>query len=259
MARRQEGWSYCVGSLIERTKVRRSRRTLSSPPLTDTSKIQLYVEQLSLKKPGDWRNSSSTTKAGRMIHSYPRSLVGTEEKWSHWDPHPWWGTQKNRRISQARESFLGSEGFEPHIRHPRPGGPTPGRQAPLAGLEINEAYWRAVRSLDSALEERPHSLAYSQSQHGGSRLKTAWGSGQLARTTPVGPPASTRLQLQPLLLQHCSPLRWRLPLPMRVCTLRGNRARSDTAWPLTSLPTFRRSETSSWAETTITGRSKTGQ
>ena len=64
-----------------------------------------------------------------------------------------------------------------------------------------------------------HRPTYSQSQHKGSRLKTAWGPGQLAWTPPACPPACTRLLFQPLFSQRCSPLRGRLPLPTRVCTL----------------------------------------
>ena len=42
------------------------------------------------------------------------------------------------------------------------------------------------------------------------------------------PPAHTGLLLQPLLLQHCSPLRGSLPLPTRVHKLGGNGASLDS-------------------------------
>ena len=60
-----------------------------------------------------------------------------------------------------------------------------------------------------------------------SRLKTARGSGWPSRTTPASLAAHTGLLLQPLLHQHCSPLRGRLSLPMRVRTHGENRAISD--------------------------------
>ena len=61
-------------------------------------------------------------------------------------------------------------------------------------------------------------------------MKTAWSSGWFTRS-PQCPPAHTGLLLQALLLQGCSRLRQRLPLPMRVHTLGGNRAGSDPSPP----------------------------
>lgn len=73
-----------------------------------------------------------------------------------------------------------------------------------------------------------HRFAYFQSQGRGSRQKIAWGSGQPARTIPVGPPAHTQLLLQYLFLQCFSPLRQKLPLSMRLHTFGGKVARSDS-------------------------------
>ena len=44
----------------------------------------------------------------------------------------------------------------------------------------------------------------------------------------VPPTICTGLLLEPLLLQCCSPLRWSLPLPMRMCILGGNGGSLDT-------------------------------
>ena len=122
-----------------------SRRTLSSLALTSTSKIQLHVEQLFLNmswRLAEWLFCNQGCKERSM-----QSLAGREDKWSGWVPHPSLRTQKRRRISWALGSSLGSEGYEPHIRHPSHG-VWQGRWAPLACLKTSEAYWRSIRNQD---------------------------------------------------------------------------------------------------------------
>ena len=165
----------------------------------------------------------SGRKGGQVIQLEPETLMGTQKRWNITGSGilPWeWRT---RATCYA----------------PKAWSPTTGKQAPLAGLKTSGPYRKAVRNQDSALEEHTHKLAYSWSQPGGSRLKTTWGCSQPARTTTAYSLACTRLLLQPFLLQHCSPLRQRLPLPTKVCTLEGNGANSDPwtcLWPGWRLP-----------------------
>lgn len=86
---------------------------------------------------------------------------------------------------------------------------------------------RRLKETETLLLKSMHMLAYSQSQHKDSKLKTAWGSSWLARTAPVYPQACTRHPLLPILLQCCSPLEQGLPLPMTMHTLRGSGASLD--------------------------------
>ena len=57
------------------------------------------------------------------------------------------------------------------------------KTSPLVGLKTRGAYERALRNSESVPGECAHSLAYSWEHCGGYRLKTAWYSGLLARTT----------------------------------------------------------------------------
>lgn len=189
---------------------------LSSTSLIKQTKKCNYVWNNSCWKwPGIWQNSSSTTKAIKKdTHRVWQDGRKNDQVGTH---TPCGGTQKRRRISWALGSSLGREGFESHIRHPSPWNLTPGRKALLACLKPSGVYKRAIRNKEFSPEECSHSLAYSWSQCGGSRLKTAGGSGWLAR-----PP---QLAWQPVpdscsSSYFCSSLKWRLLLPRRICTVR---------------------------------------
>ena len=90
-----------------------TRKTLNSSPRMNTSKLQLHIEQLSLKT--TWRLAEWLFYNQGYKERTTQSLEGGEEKRSSRDPHPWQLNQKRRRISQARESFLRSEGFKLHM------------------------------------------------------------------------------------------------------------------------------------------------
>ena len=94
-------------------------------------------------------------------------------------------------------------------------GPTPGRWAPLAGLETSGTYRRGVRPLDSALEEHTHTCLLLGTVQG-KQVETAWGSGWFPVTTPAHALAHTMCLLQPLLLQYSFLLGWRFLLPRGV-------------------------------------------
>ena len=87
-------------------------------PLTNTSKLQLHLEWLSLKL--TWGLEGQLFYKQGCKERFTQSRVGRKVKQSGWDLHPQWGTQKRKGISQAWESSLGSKGFEPHIRHASP-------------------------------------------------------------------------------------------------------------------------------------------
>ena len=99
--------------------------------------------------------------------------------------HPECGSQK-MRYQKLEDLPWGARDLSHMLGIPHLGPDT--REMGSLGLKTSQAYWRVVRNQDSVLEECTRRLTFSLTQSRGSILKTAWDSGQLARTTPVVPP-----------------------------------------------------------------------
>lgn len=95
------------------------------PELTtfqDTPDLKLHVEPFLLKK--------NRKPVEQLLHDQGKKghlEIGEAETWSCQKPHLRLGALQSRRISEVWSFSLRSEGFAPHIRHPKPGTRTRGR------------------------------------------------------------------------------------------------------------------------------------
>ena len=179
------------------------RRTLSSLPLVNTSKIRLPVEQFSLKT--DWKPAEGCLQ--NQGYKKDPHRIGMEGKRSNQvgTCAPGRDTEEERYYT-GLEILLGSERFEHTVGNPALGSDT-GRMSPPRWFENQWDRERAVRNLDSTHEECAHTCLL-QKQGRESRLKLH---GTLASflQLPWHAPARVTHLLQPLLPQHCCPLGWR--------------------------------------------------
>ena len=87
----------------------RTKKTLCSPPLTGTPKLQLFTERLSMKKTGTYQKRSSTTI---YIKKEPRQdRKGGVTVQSRWAPR--WATHKQEENYSYRGSPQGGKGLSP--------------------------------------------------------------------------------------------------------------------------------------------------
>ena len=126
-----------------------SRRTLSSSPPVNTSKIWPHVEQLSWKQPGDWQKDSSTTKAIRkdphrvwweawrsnLVRTHTPNRGHRKRKKYNGLRYPPWGVRSSSHI-------LGTPALES----------SPWKMSPLSWFENQ---W-SVRSRDCSCRARAH-------------------------------------------------------------------------------------------------------
>ena len=131
-------------------------------------------------------------------------------------------------ISKARGSSLGSKRFGPHIRHANPVARHWENELPgWYGKQWDFPNGYKKLSFCSLLfKKQVHRFTYFQSWHGGSRLKIAWGSDRLARTTPAYPSDHTGILFQLLLLQ-CFLTKMKDAVPVRMHTLGGKKFSLD--------------------------------
>lgn len=80
-----------------------SRKNLSSPPTTNTFKLQLHMEQLSLSI--IWKLEYLCYEKGYKERT-TWILIEEGVKKPSYDPYSWQMTQRKRKISQARGSSL---------------------------------------------------------------------------------------------------------------------------------------------------------
>ena len=97
-----------------------SRKIQSSPPPTDTQKLQLHREQLSLRrtwKPAKKKNpsSSSTTKDIKSKTTLRQVRRGETES-----SYSWRDDLQTGGDITSTEVLPKEQGFAPHIRHPSP-------------------------------------------------------------------------------------------------------------------------------------------
>ena len=81
-----------------------SRKSLSSPPSTNTPKLQLHMEQLSLSI--IWKLEEYLCYEKGYNERTTWILIEEEVKKPSYDPYSWQMTQKKREIAQARGSSL---------------------------------------------------------------------------------------------------------------------------------------------------------
>lgn len=95
----------------------RSRKTLSSPPLTGTPRLQLFTEHLLMKKTRIYPKGSLTTKDLKKKPQQDRKGgVTVQSRFIHPGGQP-----TNWRIITVTEVLPKSTGSEPHIGPPSPG------------------------------------------------------------------------------------------------------------------------------------------
>ena len=97
-------------------KMAESRRMLSSPHPRNTSKIQLHIEQFSLKT--NWRLVERLFYNEASKERFTQSQVGREEKLSDQGLRPEQGTQRGGGYITSSGILPWSEGLETHIGHP---------------------------------------------------------------------------------------------------------------------------------------------
>ena len=213
-----------------------SKRTLTSPPLMKTSKLQLYIDWSSLKL--IWGLAEQLLYNQVYKERATQSLVGMEEIHIPGGKHrrggycklrdPPWGAKGLRHIcifpdsSSGKESTrnVGALGSIPGLG--RSSGEGKSYLLQYSGLENSTDCivhnWTAFTPDLRPDPRRTSSLSWFESQrgslvresltreppehtqHGGNRLKPAWGSGWPARATPVHPTLTPGSRSAPLVL-----------------------------------------------------------
>ena len=163
----------------------------------NTSKLQLYKAQLSVRTTWGLAEVSSTTKA---IEKEPNGIWQDQKRSSVvwiWTHNRW--PKRGRVYHRPRDPIWWARSSS-HILCTVDPGPVPGRWSP-------GAYQKALRNWDSTLKEWAHRSACCQSQCRGSKLKTTGCYGWPVSTAPTNTPAHTELLLQDPPLWHWFPLR----------------------------------------------------
>lgn len=158
-----------------------NRRMQNSPAPVDTSKIQLHVEQFTVKLTGDWQEDGHTTKAVRKIHAAQSGGKGRET------------VRLGPAVLGECQRQMGGDSPWKWVIQAQTGtlalGSNMGRTSPRAG----GANRRPAESQDSSREEdMATSLLPKQGRDGGSRRHTA---------APQPAPAWDRWELQRLASQ----------------------------------------------------------
>lgn len=126
---------------------------MNSPSPTNTSKMCLHVEQLSLKI--NWRLAERLLYNQGCTGRSTWGWVGGEKKRSGWNLHPEGGTQR-RGYHRLRDPPCGVSASSHILATPQPWAQTPTRQVHLPGLKNSETNRRTIRNLDCTWEEHPH-------------------------------------------------------------------------------------------------------
>ena len=100
-----------------------SRKTLSSPPPMDTPKLELFTEQLLMRKTGRLAENSCYSKDIYKERTTTRQ-VGGAEMWNSQDPYLQMGNLKQENDYNCR---ISPQGVQASHQTSQPSGPAPGR------------------------------------------------------------------------------------------------------------------------------------
>ena len=98
----------------------------------NTSKVQLYVEQFSLKT--IWRLAERLFYNQGCKERYTRGMIGKEEKQSHRDPHPSRGHRRGGGYNGLGDTLWGARGSSHLLGTPALGSDTR-KMSPLSWFE----------------------------------------------------------------------------------------------------------------------------